>query len=205
MTEVEQIKKLLEACTVDQRREIFKYLRGEFRIHPIESQLNAEAELILEAIARSSDLTQRGIRGVIAEAAFETYVVNKLQGWDKLPLEGNSPYDFLLKDARGQVRVQVKMQRLKDHRPMMANQAYKWLPSDKYVVETQRTRGGVDKTTGEGTRPYRFEEFDVLAVSTHPSTNDWASFIIHGCQLVITTPRGQTSHVKVPARCSDAE
>lgn len=40
-----------------------------------------------------------------------------------------------------------------------------------YVVETPRTRGGKDLTSGEDTRPYRYGEFDILAVSMHPSTN----------------------------------
>jgi hypothetical protein len=31
-------------------------------------------------------------------------------------------------------------------------------------------------TQGEATRPYRFGEFDILAVALHPSTNDWANF-----------------------------
>ena len=31
--------------------------------------------------------------------------------------------------------------------------------------------------TGLATRPYRFGEFDILAVSMHPSTNDWNRFM----------------------------
>lgn len=48
---------------------------------------------------------------------------------------------------------------------------------DKFVVEVQRTRTGADKATGEPTRPYRFGEFDILAVSMQPSTNEWNSFV----------------------------
>lgn len=105
MSEAEEIKRLLAACTVEQRREIFENLRIEFQIHPIEAQLNASAEVILEAIARSSDLTQRGIRGVIAEAAFGRYIVTQLPGWTTLPLVGDHAYDFLLQDSANQVRV----------------------------------------------------------------------------------------------------
>ncbi len=68
------------------------------------------------------------------------------------------------------------MQRQKEHQPLMANKALKILPEGKYVVETQRTRGGKDLRTGANTRPYRFGEFDILAVSMHPSTNNWDSF-----------------------------
>src|SRR5208283_5137644 len=101
MTPIEQIKELLSRCSVAQRREIFEYLRAEFPIHPIEEKLYAQAEIILEAIDRASDLTLRGIRGVIAEASFEINVVNKLVGWENITPEGDLPYDFLLKDAVG--------------------------------------------------------------------------------------------------------
>lgn len=174
---IQQIKQLLEACTVDERKEILEYLRSEFPIHPLEETLGARAEIILEAISRSSDLTQRGVRGVIAEAAFDTYIVSQLHDWEKLTVYGDPPYDFLLKDISGEIRIQVKMQRLRNHQPMRASQGYKWLPPDMYVVEVQRTRGGIDLQTGENTRPYRFGEFDILAVSLHPSTRDWSSFL----------------------------
>jgi hypothetical protein len=173
--EVEEIKQLLASCNAEQRYEIFQLLRQEFLIHPIEKKLNISAEIILEAISRASDLTMRGVRGVIAEAAFETNVVNNLYDWSNNPLVGDYPYDFLLKDLDGKVRIQVKMQRQKEHRPMMANEAYRSLPNTMYVVETQRTRGG--RRNGEDTRPYRFGEFDILAVSMQPSTNSWENFM----------------------------
>jgi hypothetical protein len=69
------------------------------------------------------------------------------------------------------------MQRQLAHRPMMASEAYRHLSADMYVAETQRTRAGKDPATGEDTRPYRFGEFDILAVSMHPSTNDWSTFL----------------------------
>src|SRR5687768_8625517 len=43
------------------------------------------------------------------------------------------------------------------------------------VVETQRTRAGKSRSGGQ-TRPYRFGEFDVLAVSLYPSTLRWELF-----------------------------
>jgi hypothetical protein len=43
-------------------------------------------------------------------------------------------------------------------------------------VETQKTRAGNRKTTGQKTRPYRFGEFDILAVSMEPATGDWSRF-----------------------------
>jgi len=188
VSEVDEIKRLLTACTEDQRREIFAHLRREFRIHPLEAKLNVHAEVILEAIDRASDLTLRGIRGVIAEAAFKLNVVSALVDWQNEPLAGDFSYAFRLRDSNGQVRVQVKMQRLKDHRPMAANQGYRYLPPDMYVVETQRTRGGTDPQTGEDTRPYRFGEFDILAVSMHPSTNEWSVFMYTVCDWLLPRP-----------------
>ncbi len=76
----------------------------------------------------------------------------------------------------GDVRIQVKMQRLKAGIPMTANKGYKYLPGEMFVVETQRTRAGKDQG-GQDTRPYRFGEFDLLAVSMHPSTRDWSQFL----------------------------
>ncbi len=67
---LEGIKKQLAKCTEEERRDVFESLRRDFYIHPLEKKLNVRAEVILEAIDRASDLTLRGIRGVIAEAAF---------------------------------------------------------------------------------------------------------------------------------------
>jgi hypothetical protein len=196
MTEVEQVKYLLSLCTEEQRRQVFEYLRAEFPIHPIEAKLNAQAEIILEAIDRASDLTLRGVRGVIAEAAFEINVVKNLVGWRDITPQGDYPYDFLLEDEIGRVGVQVKMQRQKAHRPMMANEGYRYLPSDMYVVETQRTRGGLNTATQEDTRPYRFGEFDILAVSMHPSTNNWAAFMYTVADWLIGRPENDNYLLK---------
>ncbi|MDA8169427.1 MAG: hypothetical protein M0Z59_06990 [Nitrospiraceae bacterium] len=176
MSKVDEIKNQLSRCSEDEQHLVFEYLRSKFPIHPIEKQLNTTAEVILEAIARAGDLTQRGVRGIIAEAAFKQYVVSHLKGWRDITPPCEAPYDFLLDDSKGQVRIQVKMQRLKNKKPMMANEGYKFLSSDKYAVETQKTRGGKDKKTNSDTRPYRFGEFDILAVAMHPSTGDWNDF-----------------------------
>jgi hypothetical protein len=82
------------------------------------------------------------MKGVIAEAAFEINVVERLQGWSNITPPGDPSYDFLLDDGKGAVRVQVKLQRSVEHRPMRVNEAYRFLPKDMYVVETQRTRRG---------------------------------------------------------------
>ncbi|MGH9955991.1 MAG: hypothetical protein ACREBC_02535 [Pyrinomonadaceae bacterium] len=118
-------------------------------------------------MARSSDLTMRGIRGIIAEAAFLLEVLQKLEGWKIGNIVGNAAYDFLIEGATGRVSIQVKMQRKEKGVPLVRR--------DKFVVETQKTRRGND-AAGEDTRPYRFGEFDIIAVSLHPATNDWKTF-----------------------------
>jgi hypothetical protein len=139
--------------------------------------LHARAEIILEAIQRAGGLTLRMIRGVIAEAAFGVEVVERLRGWEKVPVSGDPAYDFRLRDHAGDVRVQVKLQRSKEGRPMRANEAYRSFPADLYVVETQRTRRGTKGKNGKATRPYRFGEFDLLAVAMYPSTRRWDVFL----------------------------
>jgi hypothetical protein len=186
--EVQRIIEDLNRCTKEQRKRVFDHLRLEFPIHEIEKELNAQAEVICEAIHRASDLTLRGVRGVIAEASFEVSVVKSLGGWKDESQAGDHPYDFLLRDKIGPVRVQIKMQRQKAHKPMFASEAYRYLPSDMYVVETQRTRGGKDKA-GSDTRPYRFSEFDILGVSLHPSTNQWDQFLYTVADWLIPDPK----------------
>lgn len=175
--QVERILNLVRAIDPRTRGEVLRRLREEYPIHPLETMLGAPAELVLEAIQRAGPLTLRGIRGVLAESAFELNVVKKLTGWEALPTPNDPPYDFLLRDGQGSVRVQVKLQRQKAGQPMLASQGYRWLASDMFVVETQRTRGGKDLKTGEDTRPYRFGEFDILAVATEPSTRKWNTFL----------------------------
>jgi hypothetical protein len=175
---LEEIRKLLASCSSEQRKIVFMELRKEFSIHPIEERLNTQAEIILEAISRDTDgLTFRMLRGVIAEAAFEVEVLSKLKNWNNITPDGDLPYDYLLEDNLGNISLQVKLQRSKEFKPMSANEAYKRFSDQMYVVETQKTRGGIDTKTGEDTRPYRFGEFDILAVSLYPSTNDWSKFI----------------------------
>jgi hypothetical protein len=169
MTKKDEVIKLLEVCSDEERIEIFQYLRKTIPIHAIEAKLNTQAEVILEAIDRAGDLTLRGIRGIIAEAAFLVGVLGKLNGWKDITPPGDAAYDFLIEDAVGRISIQVKMQRKERGQPK--------IKKGKYVVETQRTRGGRDSATGLATRPYRFGEFDILAVSMHPSTNDWNTFM----------------------------
>jgi hypothetical protein len=195
MDRIERVKLLLGECTDVEQKIIYNYLREKFPIHPLEKKLSISAEIILEAIARSSDLTMRGIRGIIAEASFKLNVIDSLSEWkDKTP-SGDIPFDFLLNSEDKEVKVQVKMQRSKDQRPMMANEGYRFLSPDKYVVETQKTRGGINKDNAD-TRPYRFGEFDILAVSMRTSTNDWRSFLYTVANWLLPRPDNENLMLK---------
>jgi hypothetical protein len=178
LTNLSTVKQLLDSLNDSERQEILGYLRKALPLHPVEQKLMASAETILEAIGRSPDLTVRGIEGIIAEAAFATEVVPTLAGWAEQSVPAGLPYDFLLDDGQGPVKLQVKMQRRKDRKPLRASEvrkSKKW-SSEYFVVETQRTRGGKTKT-GKATRPYRFGEFDLLAVSMGASQGRWSAFM----------------------------
>lgn len=177
---LKNIERLLDQCTADEQAAILDYLKARLPQHPLEKEWGVGAEVILSAISRSTDLTKRGVRGIIAEAIFDRHVVAGLDGWESVSFVGDMPYDFLLRSNTSPVRearIQVKLQRMTTQRPMLASEANRNYPSDHYVVEVQKTRGGIDTQTGEDTRPYRFGEFDILAVNMHPSTHDWNTFL----------------------------
>jgi|WetSurMetagenome_2_1015567.scaffolds.fasta_scaffold00303_15 hypothetical protein len=206
MSRIKEIAAFLEDCSEIERRWIFNFLRKKYQIHPIEKKLNVSAEVILEAIDRASDLTIRGIRGIIAEASFKQNVLQSMDDWVDETKPGDAPYDFLLVKGSKKIRIQVKMQRLKSHRPMTANEGYRILSADKFVVETQRTRGGKDKKSNSDTRPYRFGEFDILAVSMQPSTGNWRDFQYTVSSWLIPRKENQKLLLKfqpVPKRPSD--
>jgi hypothetical protein len=177
---LEAAKRVLAQCTDEERIILFDYLKERLPRHPLEHEWSVGAEIILSAISRSSDLTKRGVRGIIAEAIFERNVLGTLKTWEAVSFVDDRPYDFLIRSKTSQprdVRIQVKLQRMRQQQPMLASQANRHYPAEMYVVEVQKTRGGIDLQTNEETRPYRFGEFDVLAVNMHPSTRDWTRFL----------------------------
>ncbi|HID29779.1 MAG TPA: DNA-binding protein [Desulfobacterales bacterium] len=173
---VADLKRRLVETSDGNRRSVFDWLREDQQLHPLEEEFGVPSEIILEAISRASDLTKHGVRGVIAEAMFAMEVVEKLDDWIDVALPGDHSFDFLLENNQQRVSIQLKMQRQKEHRPMTAREGYRKLEEDYWVVETQRTRGGKGPD-GEDTRPYRFGEFDLLAVSLHPGTGNWKNFL----------------------------
>ncbi len=145
------------------------------------------SDAMLEALERAGDFTIRMIRGVFAEGAFAADVLPTLpKPWREIRSNlGDPPHDFLLTDepegtpgSASMVRVQVKLQRSAGKKPLQASQQWKTLvkwPATHYVVEVQRSRKG--EKNGQSTRPYRFGEFDILAVSLGPATGNWSDFM----------------------------
>jgi hypothetical protein len=172
-----QIRQILGACTPEQQAALVKLLRAEYRIHRIEREWNTSAEIVLEALARAGPLTQRMFKGILAEAACKVEVLDKLEGWKDVTPPGNHAYDFVIRRDDITVTIQTKLQRKEAGKPFMYR-----IPGKRgsatafYVVETQKSRKGTDRTSGENTRPYRFGEFDILAVSMEPATSDWSQF-----------------------------
>jgi hypothetical protein len=172
----DDVKQWLTNCSQAEREEVFRHLRPFVGIHRLEQSFHAAAEVILEAIDRAGGLTVRMFRGVMAGAAFDVHVADQLAGWQRIPITGDLPFDTHLRDVTGDVHVQVKLQRSESNRPMTGADAPKKMKfSDQmFVVGTQKSRKGQKK--GKSTRPYRFGEFDILAVSLYPSTQRWNMF-----------------------------
>jgi hypothetical protein len=180
----------IQNLSLEQKEIIFKELRKEIPIHRLEEQWNITAEFVLEAISRSQDITKRGVRGIIAELCFSHYIMEPLAAdkeWSVVELDGSLSYDFLIKNKAGrELGIQVKNQRVVKGNPLYATVAskkkFEKFP-EWWVAECQRTRNGTD-STGQKTRPYKFGEFDILAVCLHPSTTDWKQFMfIEGNKL----------------------
>jgi hypothetical protein len=177
----DEVRALIDRSSEEEQHILLKYLRQRIPLHPLEEQWGTTAEAIMTAIARSSDLTQRGIRGILAEATFEEVILPEVtaQGWGAATIIGHQAYNFLLQRASKQVRIQVKLQRREGGVPKeyaaRSRASLNCSPGKMYVVEVQKTRGG--ERYGRKTRPYRFGDFDILAVNLHPSTGNWRDFI----------------------------
>ncbi len=186
------IKKLVNECSADERRALKIYL-DNLLPHPLETEWGIDSNTILSAIRRSSDLTKRGVRGIIAEAVFENEVIPGMaaSGWKPTMIDGDRLFDALLRKGAVSARIQIKLQRLEKGVPKLYYPSF-YQAGSYYVVEVQKTRSGektkIETLPGTGrkiaatntvtvkTRPYRFGDFDVLAVNMHPSSGDWKNF-----------------------------
>ena len=208
MSDLDDVKALLDRMDEQQRRAAFAYLKSLLPLHPVEERLMISAEGMLDALDRAGDFTVRMIRGVFAEAAFATDVLPKIsERWRLIPTTGDPPYDFLLTDLpqgvdpesapESKVRLQVKMQRSEGKEPLHANEVWttrvRW-PATHYIVELQKSRKG--ERNGVSTRPYRFGEFDVVAVSLGPSRGKWSVFTYTVARWLLPDPEDE-SHILV--------
>lgn len=134
--------------------------------------------MILEAVYRAPELTRRMLRGVIADAAFRSFVVAGLEarGWRDVTPAGNFAYDYSLDDGLGPITIQVKLQRSERGAPVVKDGKRYGFDGEMFMTETQKTRTGTDGDANK-TRPYRYGEFDVLAVSMQPSSGTWDSYM----------------------------
>ncbi len=184
----ENVKKLIESLTPPELESLASYLRSKIPHHPLEEKWGISYELILDAIHRSQDIVQRGVRGVIAEAVFEAKVLPTVKGWHPVPVVGDLPYDFKIRNDGREIKIQLKLQRTQAGQPL----ARSFFGPDTFIVEVQKTRSGTKRPSKEAkskiasklapaepqkTRPYQFGDFDIIAVNMQPSTRDWTRFM----------------------------
>jgi len=188
----EAINRLIDECCEEDCRALKLYLQ-RLLPHPLEREWGIDADTILSAISRSSDLTRRGVRGIIAEAVFVNEIVPTVKdsGWQSVDFAGDFPYDALLKKGELAARIQVKLQRLQEGVPKLYYPKH-YGKGSLFVVEVQKTRTG-EKTAKKtlpgtettvtttqsvtmSTRPYGFGDFDILAVNMHLSSGNWRNF-----------------------------
>jgi hypothetical protein len=180
MTDSKNVAAILEQiaqCSPADQQTLFREMRKVHLIHEFEEVMSAPAEMILEAVHRAPELTRRMLRGVIADASFRTFVVPAVgkHGWKDVTPEGNFAYDYKLDDGHGPINVQVKLQRSERGAPVVRDGQRFGLQGEVFTTETQKTRNGMDGAAK--TRPYRYDEFDILAVSMQPSTRLWDRYM----------------------------
>jgi len=142
--------------------------RSDSIAHPLEKELNASARDILDAI-QSGFRARVDVKGKLAELhlyrslrELETRgLISELQWSDK---DGDP--DFFLKWRNRRLSIQCKNVRSGDTYRTGAR-------SGQFKVELQKTRGGLDPNTGEKTRYYRPDEFDIVAVCLFNQTGSW--------------------------------
>lgn len=175
MSDLETIYDMVSNLSEAEKRLLHNKLRSEVVPHPLESEWHTDAETLMEAIIRSSDITKRNLKGIVAEASLGTNVIELLDSWEDITPIGDYPYDYLIKDGLGKVKIQVKLQRRSEveESPIVTDGSktggYKFEPG-YYIVEPQKTRTKIPF------RLYEYGEFDILAVCLYPATEDWTRF-----------------------------
>lgn len=136
--------------------------------HALENTFNASARDILDAI-ESGFRAQADVKGKLAElylyraldALQERGLISQLIWSDR-----DGEPDFFLDYEGNRVSIQCKNVRSRERYKTGER-------SGHFKVELQKTRGGTDPRTGERTRYYRPDEFDVVAVCLFNQTGTW--------------------------------
>jgi len=172
----ESLRREMESLTEEERGLVVSYLARKLGLlHPLEQEWGTDTGAILTATQRAPKRLQRNILQSVMKQVFERDALTDVTrfGWEALPLPpGDPPYDFLLRRRERQARIQLKLQRIESGQPKRYRPRV--YPDPLYVVEVQRTRSGT--RGGEATRPYRFGDFDILAVCMQPVTKRWHDF-----------------------------
>jgi len=189
---LEALKKSIDECSIEERKDLFQFIKARLPLHPLEVEWAIDGNDVLSSLYRATDLSKRGVRGLIAEFVFERDVLPsvKQNGWKLLSIpKGDWPYDSLVERDGKQVSIQIKLQRLEAGQPKRFwESVYKDLIY--YDVEVQKTRTGKKRTPkgstpsdkqqilvdSTDTRPYPFGAFDILAVNMQPATKKWSEF-----------------------------
>ena len=106
----ESVKRLIESLAAPELQSLASYLRSKLPRHALEQKWDISSEIILDAIFRSQDIIQRGVRGVIAEAVFEKKVLPTIKGLHPVAIFGDRPYDFAIQreSDKREIKIQVK-------------------------------------------------------------------------------------------------
>jgi len=158
--------------------------------HPLEELLNAPARDILDAI-NSGFRAQVDVRGKLAELYLcrrlevlqEQGTISELQWSDK-----DGEPDFLLSYKGHHLTIQCKNVRSGKGRCRGGEPG-------SFRVELQKTRGGIDPKTGEKTRLYRPDEFDIVAVCLFNQKRIWE--YVYSATRDLTRHRKQTDRLEV--------
>lgn len=136
--------------------------------HSLERTFNSTARDILDAV-ESGFRTKVDVKGKLAELyLFRTLTALQEQGsiseliWSDIDGEP----DFFIEYQKHHLSIQCKNVR--------SGELYKTGErKGKFKVELQKTRGGTDLKTGEKTRYYHPDEFDIVAVCLFNQTGNW--------------------------------
>lgn len=189
---LDAIKAAIDKRSLEERKDLFEFLRARVPPHPLEVEWAIDGDDVLSSLHRATDLSKRGVRGLIAEFMFERDVLPSVRGnrWRLVSIpKGDWPYDSMVERDGKQVSIQIKLQRLEAGLPKRFRKStYKDVIY--YDVEVQKTRTG-KKRIPKGvplspeekipisladTRPYPFGAFDILAVNMQPATKKWSEF-----------------------------